>query len=89
MKSGSMSFSTAVTSARLPTGRIVVFAWFADPRLDVWLARFTRICHQPAGRQSSGWLTSIEWMRPGGSVSLLVENSPNPTRTPSGVPAMV
>ena len=66
MKSGSMSFNTAVTSSRLPTGRIVVFAWFADPRLEVWLARFTRICHQPAGRQSSDWLTSIEWMRPGG-----------------------
>ena len=34
------------------------------------------ICHQPNGRHSSGWLTLTEWMRPGGSVSFVVENSP-------------
>jgi hypothetical protein len=31
----------------------------------------------------------MEWMRPGGSVSLLVESRPKPMRTPSGVPAML
>ena len=29
-----------------------------------------------------------EWMRPGGSVSLLVDSRPKPTRTPSGVAAI-
>jgi hypothetical protein len=46
-------------------------------------------CHQPNGRQSNGWLTPTAWMRPGGKVSLLVVSSPKPTRTPSGVPAML
>ena len=52
-------------------------------------ARLILTSHQPNGRQSSGWLTLIEWMRPGGSVSLLVESRPKPMRTPSGVPAML
>ena len=65
-----------------------MFAWPAAPLVEEWLARFTLISHQPAGRQSSGWLTCTAWMRPGGRVSLLVESRPNPTRTPSGVPAI-
>ena len=66
-----------------------MFACPAAPRVEEWLARLTRICHQPAGRQSSGWLTSTAWMRPGGRISLVVESSPKPIRTPSDVPAMV
>ena len=66
----------------------MVFCWPAAPGADDLPARLTLTFHQSAGRQSSCWLTEIEWMRPGGSVSLLVENSPYPTRTPSGVPAM-
>ena len=54
------------------------------PSLVEWPALLMRICHQPNGRQSSGWVTPIAWMRPGGSVSLLVESRPKPTRTPSG-----
>ncbi len=66
-----------------------MFAWPAAPLVDECEARLILISHHPAGRQSSGWLTCIAWMRPGGSVSLLVESSPNPTRMPSGVDAML
>ena len=48
-----------------------------------------RISHQPDARQSSGWLTETAWMRPGGRVSLLIDSRPKPTRTPSGVAAML
>ena len=74
--------------AASPTGSIVVFGWPAAPFSREWPAVSIRICHQPNGRQSSGCSTSTAWMRPGGSVSLLVVSSPKPTRTPSGVPAI-
>ena len=64
------------TSARVPTGRIVVFCCPAAPCADDLPARLTLTSHQSNGRQSSGWLIEIEWMRPGGSVSLLVDSSP-------------
>ena len=86
--SGSIKPSTRRTSSTSPTGRIVVFCWPAAPLVEEWLARLTRTSHQPNGRQSSGWLTLTEWMRPGGRVSLLVDSRPKPTRTPSGVPAI-
>ena len=76
------------TSSALPTGRIVVCDCPPAPCADEREARLTEICHQPNGRHISGWLTFTEWMRPGGSVSLVVESSPKPTRTPSGVAAI-
>jgi len=39
-------------------------------------SRLTVIDHQPNGRHSSGWVISTAWMRPGGSVSFVVEKSP-------------
>ncbi|MGJ1479567.1 hypothetical protein [Clavibacter sepedonicus] len=64
-----------------------MFCWPAAPGDEECEARVMRISHQPDARQSSGWTTSTAWIRPGGMVSLLVESRPNPTRTPSGVPA--
>ena len=78
-----------MVSSALPTGRIVVFACPAAPLAEELDARLILISHQPAGRQSNGWLTCTAWIRPGGSVSLLVESNPNPTRIPSDVDAML
>ena len=47
------------------------------------------ISHHPNARQSSGWFTCTAWMRPGGSVSLLVVSRPKPTRMPLRVDAML
>jgi hypothetical protein len=48
----------------------------------------TRIDHQPQPRQSSGWRISKACTRPGGSVSVMVVNSPKVMRTPEGVGAI-
>ncbi|CAH0245246.1 hypothetical protein SRABI128_02777 [Microbacterium sp. Bi128] len=80
--------STFSTSSRVPMGRTAANGSVlasVDPRPD---SRFTEMLHQPNGRHSNGWCTSIAWTRPGGTTSLIVVNSPNVNRTPSELGAI-
>nr|BFF15679.1 hypothetical protein GCM10025699_69820 [Microbacterium flavescens] len=74
--SGSTNSSTRRTSVMSPTGSRLVLLWPSAPLVLDRDARLIEISHQPKGRHSRGWLTLTEWMRPGGRVSFVVENSP-------------
>ena len=88
VRSGRNSRSTRSTSACFPTGSTSANCCDWVSLADRPDSRFTRIDHHPNGRHRSGWCTSNACTRPGGSVSVMVVNSPNVMRTPATVGAI-
>ena len=85
---GSTRRSTRSTSAAVPTGRTVVNWSVLESAALRPVMRLIRIIHQPAGRHRIGCVISTAWMRPGGTISVMVVSRPNVIRTPSGVGAI-